>query len=300
MLGFWNFLLIAFSLASVQASLFTFKGKTSKGSVERQTFDQIFSTVGFYLSPEDIFNKLTILNDLYSNNKKSKASVEQKRLVSDLIDLATINSCEKENLEKFDRYLNLQKNHVNVAAYIELHKERFIYKCDEKEVDEFIKAVNNTRLNIRSDLASLRSRLYYTNNGFNEQSPFYSRDSLAEAIVILMSWKNLEFGEKVQNKQPISFTEFSEEYERMVKPMCEGVQDNYTSLKQVYQKLIGRHAPIKKQFEEFSDYWEVNVDICRDVLDEAKDMPLHSYHEIETSKKGIFSRLFDLNPLSSG
>lgn len=293
-------LLIALGFASVQACIPLLKGRNSKVSPDRQIFDQVFSTVGFYLSPEDIFNKLTALDNLYSTSKKCKASEEEKKLVKDLIDLAKLKTCDKENFDKFERYLSLQRNHVNVLAYIQLHKDRLIRKCSEDDVQLFLKAIESTRLNISADLASLRSHLFYANHGFNEEPPYYHKESLAEAIVILMSRKNLELGRRVEEKkQTISFIEFSNEYDKLVRPICDGVKDRYKSMEQIYQKLAKRHESIKEPFKEFSNFWKVNVDICTDILDETKNMPLASYHEAQSSGKGIFSRLFNLNPFSS-
>lgn len=275
------------------------KGKTGKENPERQIFNQVFSTLGFYLSPEDIFNRLTKLQDIYSNNEKNKASADEKRLVSDLIDLTKLDTCEKENFDMFDRYINLQKSHVNVLSLIKECKKRLIDKCDKEKEHEFLQAVQDTRIGMSSDLVSLRSQIYYGNNGFEEKSPYYKRNSLIDGIISFMTRKNDQFAKKIEEKQPLSIVEFNEEYERVVKPVCKGVIDAYLALKHTYGELIKRNKNIKEPFKEFRNFWKVNVEICSDILDQTKNIPLSCYHEIKSNEKGLLSSLLNLNPFRS-
>lgn len=293
--------LLCFSaFVTVYAGLPAFiKGKTSKENPERQIFNQVFSTLGFYLSPEDIFDKLTKLQGTYSSNEKNKASADEKRLVSDLIDLTKLDTCEKENFDMFDRYIGLQKNHVNVLSFIKEYKKKLIDKCDDEKEREFLQAVQDTRIGMSSDLVSLRSQIYYGNNGFEEKTPYYKRSSLIEGIVSLMTRKNDQFAQKIEQKQPLSIVEFNEEYERIVKPVCKGIRDSYLALKHTYGELIKRRGYIKEPFRDFRNFWKVNVEICSDILDQTKNIPFSCYHEIKSNEKGLLSSLLNLNPFRS-
>lgn len=108
-----------------------FNRVSSEKILERRIFKELTAADAKYLGPNDVLNRLYVLQFIYQNGESSEASDTEKQLVYDLLKLPLIVTCNDKNWRTFSDLKESQKRNSNIYVFVTYEEDRLTKICTE-------------------------------------------------------------------------------------------------------------------------------------------------------------------------
>lgn len=254
-------------------------------------FETLFTTIGKPFPPGKTMEYLRKLQNIRDKNPDpEKAGLADEALARTVMSVSELDTCDKSSFSRMNFLIGSNPFFVNIVSFVKHYREKLFRRCEKDLQQAFLDEVYGIDSNVRNSLVILRDKIFFANDGFEQEMPFYSRAALIQGIVTYLHSRPTEIAQKMIKHSSISRQEFATFYQESVLDVCSDLGYNFIAIANIYAGIL-HDAHLKGKVDSFTYYWVVNNEICKDILEENEAIPDEIYLRVRAkSTRGFFER----------
>lgn len=224
-------------------------------SRERELEALLFKPNKFF-EPEETLANIQELHEIYSTSKRTRIYSD---LISKLVELSDMKSCDDDSFVKFD-LLQSQYYNTNLESFINDRRDKFSEKCERENSNKLSEIVINLDKEIRETVDKLGQSVRNVPSPFKGKTVFLN--SLFEAHVVKGLYEYLrQSNTKIRDNQLVTEEEFHSILNSSIVVPCESLSLDFNQIMRYYIRNYLEKGRLSI-CTDHTNRWIMNFKVC--------------------------------------
>lgn len=282
--------------------------RLSEEDVGQKLYGELFRVsdrVYTSLTPHDTLENLKRLVAIYNSNSfdigKPAYSTENQSLVRGLLNTFMDQSCSKENIIKYNEYLNSLSVYGNITRALKLYRDERFKKCLLEYPKPLFKTISAMSYEDRRGIVILHDEILQQLRLFNWDKPFYTGEAFNKGVLFYLSKNPGAFREEWKKAKMLSKPDLASLYDEQVISLCSRLGEDFYKEADFFLKTVATDSVLAKINNGPSRYWMISAYICQDasrrrqeIIDQIYEL---MYEYAHPKRRGLFKWIRDENKI---